>query len=208
MSKELSAGRLDLNRLRRARRQKGYTLKQVAELTGYSVGYISQLERNQKQPSLTALRKIAACLECSEVWLIMGEYSEDGSRSCSPETAAASHDYVMRREDRIPMRIPEIDVDYSIFTPSSLPGGNPAQMTGLLVRLKSGCWVTERMISHAKYDESLFLLQGELELHVDTRIYRIRPGDSFYIPQNTLHNYLNLSEEEAVCLVYFSKLIY
>ena len=63
---------LDLNRIRSARKQKGYTLKQVAELTGYSVGYISLLERNQKQPSLTALRKIAACLECSEVWLIMG----------------------------------------------------------------------------------------------------------------------------------------
>ena len=64
------------------------------------------------------------------------------------------------------------------------------------------------MISHANYDESVFLLQGELELHVDTRVYRIRQGDSFYVPQNTLHNYLNLSEEEAVCLVYFSKLIY
>ena len=64
---------MDWNRIRQARQQKGYTLKQVAEMTGYSVGYISQLERNQKQPSLTALRKIAACLDCSEVWLIMGQ---------------------------------------------------------------------------------------------------------------------------------------
>lgn len=202
------SGNLDLNRIRSARKQKGYTLKQVAELTGYSVGYISLLERNQKQPSLTALRKIAACLECSEVWLIMGEYAEESRSDHADEAASAAHDYVMRRENRIPMRIPEIDVDYSIFTPSSLPGGETAQITGLIVHLKPGCWITERMISHVNYDESVFLLQGELELHMDTRVYRIRQGDSFYVPQNTLHNYLNLSGEEAVCLVYFSKLIY
>ena len=79
---------------------------------------------------------------------------------------------------------------------------------GVLVRLKPGCWITERMIPHAGYDESCFLLQGELELHLGTRVYTIRSGDSFYVPQDMLHNYLNISEEEAVCMVYFSKLIY
>ena len=64
------------------------------------------------------------------------------------------------------------------------------------------------MISHAGYDESCFLLQGELELHLGTRVYTIRSGDSFYVPQDMLHNYLNISQEEAVCMVYFSKLIY
>lgn len=61
------------NRIREARKKKGMTLKQVADATGYTVGHISQIERDLKSPSLTALRKIAACLECSEVWLIMGE---------------------------------------------------------------------------------------------------------------------------------------
>ena len=60
------------NRIREARKKKGMTLKQVADATGYTIGHISQIERNLKSPSLSALRKIAACLECSEVWLIMG----------------------------------------------------------------------------------------------------------------------------------------
>ena len=199
---------MDWNRIRQARQQKGYTLKQVAEMTGYSVGYISQLERNQKQPSLTALRKIAACLDYSEVWLIMGQMPDQVENGAGAEEFSAVHDYVMRREHRIPMKLPEIDVDYSIFTPSSMPEGEQARVTGLLVRLKPGCWITERMISHAGYDESCFLLQGELELHLGTRVYTIRSGDSFYVPQDMLHNYLNISQEEAVCMVYFSKLIY
>ena len=199
---------MDWNRIRQARQQKGYTLKQVAEMTGNSVGYISQLERNQKQPSLTALRKIAACLDCSEVWLIMGQMPDQVENGAGAEEFSAVHDYVMRREHRIPMKLPEIDVDYSIFTPSSMPEGEQARVTGLLVRLKPGCWITERMISHAGYDESCFLLQGELELHLGTRVYTIRSGDSFYVPQDMLHNYLNISQEEAVCMVYFSKLIY
>ena len=55
------------NRIREARKKKGMTLKQVADATGYTIGHISQIERNLKSPSLSALRKIAACLECSEV---------------------------------------------------------------------------------------------------------------------------------------------
>lgn len=196
------------NRLYTARKRKGYTLKQVAEQTGYSVGYISMLERDQKQPSLTALRRIASCLECSEVWLIMGQSPGDEDGPAPPDEIASGRDYVMRKDRWIPMKIPEIDVDYSIFTPSSLPGGVHANMTGLIVHLKPGRWVTERMISHATYDESAFLLKGQLELRIENKIYTIREGDSFYIPKGMLHNYLNTSGEEAVCLVYFSKLIY
>ncbi len=196
------------NRLYTARKQKGYTLKQVADHTGYSVGYISMLERDQKQPSLAALRRIAAYLECSEVWLIMGQSSEDQEGAMLSGDVSSGRDYVMRRNHRIPMKIPEIDVDYSIFTPSSLPGNVHASMTGLIVHLKPGRWVTERMISHVSYDESAFLLKGELELHMDNKTYTIHEGDSFYIPQGMLHNYLNISSEEAVCIVYFSKLIY
>ena len=114
----------------------------------------------------------------------------------------------MRKEKRIPMKIPEIDVSYSIFTPSKLPDSKEAQMTGLIVRLNPNTWVTEQMISHGNYDESLLLLKGELELRMDNSTYVIHEGDSFYIPKNCLHNYMNTSDEEATIIVYFSQLVY
>lgn len=188
------------------RKRRGLTLKEVAEATGYTIGHISQIERDLKSPSLVALRKIAACLKCSEVWLIMDD-SELSAKS-SEEGKKSKESYLMRKENRIPMKIPEIDVSYSIFTPSKLPNAQEAQMTGLIVRLKPNTWVTEKMISHGNYDESLLLLKGELELRIDNSTYMIYEGDSFYIPKNCLHNYLNTSNEEATIIVYFSQLVY
>jgi len=193
-------------RIREMRKRRGLTLKEVAESTGYTIGHISQIERDLKSPSLVALRKIAACLNCSEVWLIMDD-SELSAKS-SEEGKKSKESYLMRKENRIPMKIPEIDVSYSIFTPSKLPNAQEAQMTGLIVRLKPNTWVTEKMISHGNYDESLLLLKGELELRIDNSTYMIYEGDSFYIPKNCLHNYLNTSNEEATIIVYFSQLVY
>jgi len=194
------------SRIREMRKRRGLTLKEVAEATGYTIGHISQIERDLKSPSLVALRKIAACLNCSEVWLIMDD-SELSAKS-SEEGKKSKESYLMRKENRIPMKIPEIDVSYSIFTPSKLPNTQEAQMTGLIVRLKPNTWVTEKMISHGNYDESLLLLKGELELRIDNSTYMIYEGDSFYIPKNCLHNYLNTSNEEATIIVYFSQLVY
>lgn len=194
------------SRIREMRKRRGLTLKEVAEATGYTIGHISQIERDLKSPSLVALRKIAACLNCSEVWLIIDD-SELSAKS-SEEGKKSKESYLMRKENRIPMKIPEIDVSYSIFTPSKLPNAQEAQMTGLIVRLKPNTWVTEKMISHGNYDESLLLLKGELELRIDNSTYMIYEGDSFYIPKNCLHNYLNTSNEEATIIVYFSQLVY
>ena len=194
------------SRIREMRKRRGLTLKEVAEATGYTIGHISQIERDLKSPSLVALRKIAACLNCSEVWLIMDD-SELSAKS-SEEGKKSKESYLMRKENLIPMKIPEIDVSYSIFTPSKLPNAQEAQMTGLIVRLKPNTWVTEKMISHGNYDESLLLLKGELELRIDNSTYMIYEGDNFYIPKNCLHNYLNTSNEEATIIVYFSQLVY
>ena len=195
------------NRIREARKKKGMTLKQVADATGYTIGHISQIERNLKSPSLSALRKIAACLECSEVWLIMGE-SEQSLLPQSSGESDSRKSYLIRKENRIPMKIPEIDISYSIFTPSHLPDGRAAKITGPMVRMQPRHWVTEQMISHTTYDESLLLLKGELELHMDNSVYTVHEGDSFYIPSGSLHNYMNRSKEEAVIVVYFSQLVY
>ena len=195
------------NRIREAQKKKGMTLKQVADATGYTIGHISQIERNLKSPSLSALRKIAACLECSEVWLIMGG-SDDAPLAQADGEGGSRESFLIRKENRIPMKIPEIDISYSIFTPSHLPDGRAAKITGLMVRMQPRHWVTEQMISHTTYDESLLLLKGELELHIDNSVYTVHEGDSFYIPSGSLHNYMNRSKEEAVIVVYFSQLVY
>ena len=45
--------------IREYRKNKKLTIKELSERTGLSIGYISQVEREEAEPSLSSLRKIA-----------------------------------------------------------------------------------------------------------------------------------------------------
>lgn len=59
-----------LESIRELRRRKNFTLRQLSEKTGYTVSFLSQLERGIKNPSLDALRAIAQALDVSLVSLM------------------------------------------------------------------------------------------------------------------------------------------
>jgi len=63
-------------------------------------------------------------------------------------------------------------------------------------------------------DESLYMLEGSLALSVETPDaspwYELKPGDGFYLPQGTHHQYRNISDKSATLLFgiapsYFSR---
>src|SRR5437867_2336023 len=49
--------------VREARERTGHTIIEVAQRSGYSAGYISQVERDLANPSLGTLQRIARALE-------------------------------------------------------------------------------------------------------------------------------------------------
>lgn len=199
-------------RIKDARLKLGYTLSDVAKITGYSVGYISLIERNQKQPSLSALRKIADCLEYPEVWFLMDSIdpTEDitTSKSDTPDSLKQPSGYTVFKDQRREMKMPEINTQYEIFTPSSLPEGAQPKMTGLYVVVQPGEWVAEQMISHKNMDESIFVLEGTMEACVGKKVIHLQVGDGLYVPENTLHNYFNPGPSPLVLIAHFSSLVY
>jgi len=52
-------------KIKTARKQKGLSQEQLAELVGYKVGTISKYEQGYRIPSIAVLRKIAEVLECN-----------------------------------------------------------------------------------------------------------------------------------------------
>ena len=70
-----------LESIRELRRRKNFTLRQLSEKTGYTVSFLSQLERGIKNPSLDALRAIAQALDVSLVSLMNNSDYTAGSRS-------------------------------------------------------------------------------------------------------------------------------
>jgi transcriptional regulator with XRE-family HTH domain len=59
-----SDGELFGARLRELREQRGESQRSLAELTGSTHAYISQMERGLKVPTLTMIIRLAVALEC------------------------------------------------------------------------------------------------------------------------------------------------
>lgn len=193
------------NRIKLARLNKGLTLVQLAERTGYTPSFISLIERNLRQPSLAALRRLSEALECSVVWLVMED--KPGFKVRSAGRKSSRDGTLIRKADRRIVTMPEIDVQYEIITPS--PGENHPhpRMTGMCLKLKPSQWVTEEAIVHQGSDESIFLVQGRLKATVGGKTFALEVGDSLYIPEGTLHNYTNTGDEDATVIVYFSSYV-
>ena len=93
--------------VRNIRKKRGITLKELAEKTGLSIGYISQIERDLTDPSLSTLRKLSAALDIP-TYLFMG-----GESSTSLTT---------RQADMLILSQPNSNVRYHLLTP--MPNGN------------------------------------------------------------------------------------
>ena len=51
------------DKIREVRKRADFTLNQLASASGLTASYISQVERNLTEPSISSLRKIAAALQ-------------------------------------------------------------------------------------------------------------------------------------------------
>jgi transcriptional regulator with XRE-family HTH domain len=59
--------------VRRWRAERGLTLAGVAERTGLNTGYLSQIENDKAQPSLTCLASVADALDVPIAWFFIDE---------------------------------------------------------------------------------------------------------------------------------------
>ena len=71
---ESGRSRLAVGRqVRRWRTERGLTLARVAERSGLTVGYLSQIENDKASPSLAVLGEIAAALDVAPAWFLMDD---------------------------------------------------------------------------------------------------------------------------------------
>lgn len=52
-------------KLKKLRNNNGYTLKQLSEICGLSISFISDIENNRRNPSIENLNKLADALDVS-----------------------------------------------------------------------------------------------------------------------------------------------
>jgi quercetin dioxygenase-like cupin family protein len=158
--------------IRSRRRRQGLSLRDLSRLTGFSIGFLSLVERGRSSLALTSLYKVAKALD-SEVAEF---FQPNGS---VPEEHPPPH--VTRAEEH-----PEISIAGSNRTYRLLSDrARNRVLEPLLVTVQP----TEKVEEPYSHDgeEFAYVLSGELLCIVAGTPYRLGPGDSIYFPATVPH---------------------
>ena len=162
------------DKIREARKKQQFTLSQLADAAGLTASYISQVERNLAEPSISSLRKIASVLQ-----LPLYQFLEDD----------LPHTQVIRAAQRKRLILPESSITYEYLTPTSSDPREAPKLELILFRLNPQCWSRQDNAVHAAAEECITLLT-----------FRLREGDSIYLRSNQPHRVFNPGGGMAVAL--------
>ncbi|MDZ4129678.1 MAG: cupin domain-containing protein [Hydrogenophaga sp.] len=163
-------------RVKHARLVQGQTLKQLSELAGCSESMLSKIERGIAMPSLSALHRLAIALHSNVAVL-----TATGNEGQSPIGRAGARPVVEFKSGRsqkgnirlerllVPVRGQLLQADIHILEP----------------RTSSG-----EQIAHVG-EELGYVLDGELELTLESVTYKLQAGDHFAFASDMPHSYRN-----------------
>ncbi|WP_448951490.1 helix-turn-helix domain-containing protein [Labrys neptuniae] len=161
--------------IRARRRQLQLTLQDICAAAGISVGYLSQVERDQATPSLGTLAQIAHSLDVGMDYFIAAPSSEDRvTRAGEREKFAVDGSSVLYER---------IAADFA---------GNI--LSSFIMNIPPG--YRSETVSH-EGEEILFVLEGAITQKIDNDEIVIAVGDSVHFRGNRPHTWWNESDRPA-----------
>lgn len=160
--------------IKRLRKSKKMTLKEVSEKTDLSISFLSQLERSLCSVTLHSLRKISEALDVSPSYFF-------------PDSIQMDKDMIRRGAFRQ-------SEHKSSFIYSDLSGdvSNPI-FVPILVTLLPGD-KRETPFSH-EGQEFIYVTDGILTIILDNTEYDLFPGDSIHMNSTIPHNWFNKTDK-------------
>ncbi len=166
--------------IRRARKRRRLTIQQVAKLSGLSISFISQLERDLLSPSVNSLQKISRALGIQ----IGGFFEDQGGAS-----------RVVRAKDRPRLIYPNRSEEEYLLTPV-----RSKKLQVLYYRLKPGATSGNTPYSHDSDEECGIVLRGSLEVVVNGETCTLTDGDAITFDSHLPHAWRNASDDECEAL--------
>ncbi len=156
----------DLRALRKAR---GLTLTDMAEALDRSVGWLSQVERDKSEPTISDLRQIAKVLDVP-MSMLFGQSSAPAHEQgyvvrAGARRAMGGSDEGLVEELLSPDLTDDFEMVHSTFAPHSKmqdPATRPTQEVG-------------------------YVVSGRLDLRIGDQTFSVGPGDSFRIRGEEYH---------------------
>ena len=166
--------------LRLARQARGLSLAALSEQTDVSVGAISNIERGTSSPSLRTLLSITGALEIS-----IGDLFGD---STAPEQP--SHAFLVRKGERRKLKFWRTGITKELLT-------NVDQVDIELLYLTIEPFGSTGDSYTHRGEEAGFVIEGELELTVESETVRLQAGDAFGFRSDRPHSFRNPSNKVA-----------
>ncbi len=186
------ADRDDLGaRLRRRRKVRGLSLKEVASRAEVSIGLVSQVERGLTMPSVRSLGAICGALEMPVGWLF------------DTTDAGEADELVVRRHQRRVLDLGAKGMVKELMTPDSCTG---IQMMRLIIR--PGGSTGDVPYNHPSGAKCGTVLSGRLMLEVDGDARRLNTGDSFAFDATCMIRFWCDGSEPAEVLWIVSPAVY
>lgn len=177
-------------RIREFRLQKNLTIEELAERSGCTTGFLSQVERNKAMPSISLLYAIAEALGLKVIDFF-------------PETINAAK--VVRHDDP-----PAFHFEGSshIYTLLSTKFPHAAIEAFLLTILPSKeALPTDETRAH-RGEEFGYVLKGVLRVWHNETFHDLYPGDSIHFKSATPHRFENPGDEPTVALALITPAIF
>lgn len=181
---EAEARRLVAERLRRLRKANGLSLRQLAEATGTSASFLSQLERGLTGASTSTLIRIANCYGTSISELFSGAGDGQG--------------LVMRRADR--PALPLMGGQRKTLLSRRPLTHFEAYIGELEVGGSSG----DEAYTHGDSHELVLVLKGRVQLDLGPESHALGEGDSVEYATSVPHRVVNIGDGPAEVLFVIS----
>lgn len=172
-------------KIRKARKAKNITLSELATASDLTASYISQVERDLTEPSLSSLRKIAAALKSPLYSFLDSENSQT---------------QVIRSDKRKKLTLTDSNIIYEFLSPTGPSVKETPMLEVVLFRLNPKSWSREDYSSHMA-EECIIVMSGVMVIDCQEDTYKLYEGDSVYIGRNAPHRAYNPGEEVATALL-------
>jgi transcriptional regulator with XRE-family HTH domain len=161
--------------IRKRRKLMKMTLQDLCDQSGVSVGYLSQVERDNATPSLGSLAQIADALDVGLEYFITTSKPSDG---------------LTRHGER-----PQFSLAGSSLVYENLSAGFPgSELSSYILHVPAG-YVSET-VSH-EGEEIIYVLEGEIDQTLDGQTVRMHEGDSMNYSGQIKHSWANPTDKKA-----------
>ena len=170
------------HQIRKIRKQRGLSIRALAELCGLTANAISLIERNENSPNVSSLHQLAMALN---VPITDFFYQEDRLTTL-----------LVKRDQGVRYRNNGVELE-------SLGIGLPnQQLEPFRLTIEPGSGSADEPISHPGH-EFVYCLEGEIDYYVSDQSYHLDVGDSLLLEASNPHSWHNASNNPTIILLIF-----